>query len=140
MLHISGGVFTPGIAGSGQFGISMSACKHPEVFHRYGPLDRIGLTGDLEPRHGSDVVQQINKNDQCIFLNFYKMKRRIWRQIVRAAAGPHELPPGPNDEDSSPVLTSNSSDGIAVCLMWLFGLLADGRPDEADLAAFRSCK
>ncbi|KAI0759246.1 WD40-repeat-containing domain protein [Trametes elegans] len=36
--------------------------------------------------------------DQCIFFNYYKMKKRfwLWPEYVAAAAGPHELPPGPD--------------------------------------------
>ena len=131
-LVLSAGALTPMPLVSGEIQLGRSHTSDPFVIYRTGPPERL-----LEWGGGQGIIEQY---DQCIFLNFYKMKRRIWRQIVRAAAGPHELPPGPNDEDSSPVLTSNSSDGIAVCLMWLFGLLADGRPDEADLAAFRSCK
>ena len=33
--------------------------------------------------------------NQCLFIHYYKMKRRFWwSHPLRAAAGPHQLPPG----------------------------------------------
>ncbi|RPD63553.1 hypothetical protein L227DRAFT_572706 [Lentinus tigrinus ALCF2SS1-6] len=36
----------------------------------------------------------------CVFVHYYKMKRRFWwSRAIRAAAGPHEFPKGREDED-----------------------------------------
>lgn len=42
-----------------------------------------------------------DKADQCIFLHYYKLKVRLgfWTTVMKAAAGPHELSPGPDDDD-----------------------------------------
>ncbi|KAI0744883.1 hypothetical protein C8Q76DRAFT_688166 [Earliella scabrosa] len=75
------------------------------VFTQAGPYDRLQqyrTTGELEEKY-----------DQCIFLNYYKSKRRILRtpKIIRAAAGRHRLPEDTSDsDDGSDDRNSVSSD------------------------------
>ena len=87
-LVLSGGVLTPAPLVSGEIRLAHSHASDPLIIHRSGPPDRV-----IEWERRSACEETF---DQCIFLNFYKMKRRIWRQVIRAAAGPHELPSGPN--------------------------------------------
>lgn len=54
------------------------------------------------------------KNDQCVFIHYYKMKPRFLGfapRVIKAAAGPDELPPSPDDdwEDPPRVLASDTS-------------------------------
>ncbi len=57
-----------------------------------GPGGR-GLSGDSEGRMGGAL---------CVFVHYYKMKRRLWWwRAMQAGAGPHELPRGPDDEGAS---------------------------------------
>jgi len=36
--------------------------------------------------------------DQCIFLNYYRRKRRLFNTQISASAGPHQLPRGPRED------------------------------------------
>ena len=91
-LVLSGGALAPSPLVSGQIQLAQSRASDPLVIYRSGPPERVS---EWERRSAYE-----DKYDQCIFLNFFKMKRRIWRQVVRAAAGPHELPPEPDNEPS----------------------------------------
>ncbi|RPD70204.1 WD40 repeat-like protein [Lentinus tigrinus ALCF2SS1-7] len=48
--------------------------------------------------------------DQCIFIHYYKVKRRIWgNKVMKAAAGPHDLPsPDPDEGSVDPVAEDDS--------------------------------
>ena len=97
------------------------------VFTQAGPYDRLQqyrTNGELEEKY-----------DQCIFLNYYKSKRRILRspKIIRAAAGPHRIPEDASDsDDGSDDRNSVSSDesidqfkqvGQPLPFQWLTDLL-----------------
>lgn len=47
--------------------------------------------------------------NQCIFMRYYKMKRRLFRtpKVIKAAAGPHELPESDPDKESPALLASD---------------------------------
>ena len=51
--------------------------------------------------------------DQCVFVRYYKLKRRALRLPPRiiAGAGPHELPPGPHDGEAD-VKTMTAEDPL----------------------------
>ena len=110
-LLISGGCFVP--AASGEFRVSISRDVHGSVASRVGPPGRVSTWKD---------DNQAFKYDQCIFLNYFKMKRRgILRRpgVMRAAAGPHTLPDqddddGPPDISSSPSAYSDSDESCYV--------------------------
>ena len=98
-LLISGGCFVP--SASGEFRVSISRGVDASVASRVGPQDRISTW--------NDDAKQSFKCDQCIFLNYYKMKSRgMLRRpgVMRAAAGPHTLPDQYDDEGSSDVSSS----------------------------------
>ncbi|TBU44308.1 hypothetical protein BD309DRAFT_42643 [Dichomitus squalens] len=88
-LSISGG-FLPLASVSGEFSVSMTRCDSPAVFYRSGPT-----RSETERLTSEDVAA----SDQCIFLHYYKMKSRIIWPTIRAAAGPHNLPPGSEDPE-----------------------------------------
>ncbi|KAI0689938.1 hypothetical protein C8T65DRAFT_817523 [Cerioporus squamosus] len=48
-------------------------------------------------------------SDQCIFIHYFKMKRRLLRSptVLKAAAGPHELPESDPDKESPALLPSD---------------------------------
>ncbi|KAI0737532.1 hypothetical protein C8Q80DRAFT_309616 [Daedaleopsis nitida] len=86
-LRVNAGIFTPGPSASGGFAISMSACRNPEVYHRYGPDHRLLRWNEHGESRGSD---------QCIFLQYVSMAKYVHR--IRATAGPHELPEADSDD------------------------------------------
>ncbi len=51
--------------------------------------------------------------NQCIFIRYYKMKRRLLRlpKVIKAAAGPHVLPGGEPDGDFPALLAEVYGDG-----------------------------
>ena len=51
------------------------------------------------------------KKDQCLFINYYKVKRRIWGLLktIKAAAGPDNREPEDDDEDEGSVILSEES-------------------------------
>ena len=107
-LLISGGCFAPAGAG-GEFHVSMSHAMDASVASRIGPSDRM----KSEYSAVDDAVGS-SQSDQCIFLNYYKAKRRkAWRplKVIRAAAGPHDLPrsPGSSGSGSSTLCSSRAS-------------------------------
>ncbi|OBZ65404.1 Vegetative incompatibility protein HET-E-1 [Grifola frondosa] len=106
---------------SAGFSLSMKNSTSARVEHRMGPPQsehRSTLPGVSEieetPRDG-DVrgkAVDVSKFDQCVFLEYYKMKKRIWfYRVIKAAAGPHELPSQPDDSDpGSPELMVEEDD------------------------------
>ena len=107
-LLISGGCFVP--SASGEFRVSISRGVNASVASRVGPQGRVSTWNDDANRYF--------KFDQCIFLNYYKMKSRgMLRRpgVMRAAAGPHILPDQYDDEgspsfSSSPASSSDSQE------------------------------
>lgn len=92
-VKISGACAYP-VASSG-VSIQFSSEHHATVDHRHGPMN-------LFPRWNELDQAQIRPEDcdQCIFLEYYRMKRRFgFIKRIEAAAGPYELPP---DRSPSP--------------------------------------
>lgn len=96
--------------------VSISDEMLPSSYYRTGPA--------REPAPGSLVPANSNKNepvlsastpqercDQCIFLHYYKMKRRLgWKPTpIQAAGGPHELPP-PNPDGGDDMVPASDDD------------------------------
>ncbi|KAI0742978.1 hypothetical protein C8Q80DRAFT_1259448 [Daedaleopsis nitida] len=100
-LTISGGCFVPAV--SGEFSVSMSRCVDASVFSRAGPHERVSNWKD----------NLATEDDQTIFLNFHKAKRRrfLGPTVLRAAAGPHDLQSDRDNDYRSecPVYTPQSS-------------------------------
>lgn len=93
-LVIAGGCFVPSV--SGEFRASISRSTDASVFSRAGPYDRIS-------KWKGDDQAAVEKYDQSIFINYYKMKNRLWRRpaVMRAAAGPHDMPTCDDDDEFS---------------------------------------
>lgn len=84
--------------------------KEGHIHGDFGPLATAGLSisisnQQLPAQHWAHGPTQtltmsppaIDAQDQCLFLHYYKMKRRLWwKEPIKAAAGPHQLPPGPD--------------------------------------------
>ena len=110
---------------SGEFGpfasagisISISNQQLPAQHFRHGPLHDQLYSGSApmitHPDHPSMVHLPPTSpppQDQCLFLHYYKMKRRFWwpfKDAMQAAAGPHQLPPGPDDPGAGPSVPVN---------------------------------
>ncbi|RPD72487.1 hypothetical protein L226DRAFT_467109 [Lentinus tigrinus ALCF2SS1-7] len=93
-LVVSGGCLAPLI--SGELRVSTSQCVDAAVSSRIGPPNRVAGPD------GTGASADFDKHDQCIFLNYHRAKRRkLWRpRVMRAAAGPHDLPSHDSDNDS----------------------------------------
>lgn len=93
-----------GLPASASFSIAMSDNSSPILQRNSGPR-----ANRLNRRHGSSPAGQKNtratrsqgsKRDQCVFLHYYKLKVRfgLWPTVMKAAAGPHNLPDASEDE------------------------------------------
>ncbi|KAH9851229.1 hypothetical protein C2E23DRAFT_247420 [Lenzites betulinus] len=75
------------------FSMSISDAQLSTSHYRAGPTSR--TPGSC----GWDASR--NEYDQCVFIHYYKRKRRKWPlfpSVIKAAAGAHQLPRGPDDE------------------------------------------
>lgn len=100
-LVIAGGCFVPSVSGEFRVSISEGVAFHDA---REGPRDRLSAWKD----DGSLTYEY----DQCVFFNYYKMKKRDRRRkphFMQAAAGPHVLPDDRDDDESAPDISQSSS-------------------------------
>ena len=84
-------------------GLSVNISNHilPTNHYRTGP--RMGTNSLAHITEGENVTAPAGPS-QCIFIHYYKMRRRVWwpfKGPMRAAAGPDNLPPGPRDAEFS---------------------------------------
>ena len=100
-LSISGGPFSS-IACN--FRVSISNGTTTSISSRVGPANRLGSQrgSDSEPDSPAELPR-----DQCIFLNFYRSKRRMarWPTSLRGGADPSNLDFDGPDEDEASGLT-----------------------------------
>ncbi|EIW57161.1 uncharacterized protein TRAVEDRAFT_126211 [Trametes versicolor FP-101664 SS1] len=96
-LNISAGASLP-VGASGSFSVELSNCQLPLTFHRHGPSGRAMAERALGSPALTSDTSAADAFDQCIFLNYFRMKGRFLRKVMRAAAGPHELPSPPPDD------------------------------------------
>ncbi|TBU52469.1 WD40-repeat-containing domain protein [Dichomitus squalens] len=92
-----------GPTASAGFSVKISNEFLPANFYRTGPPRRDSWA-DLSrqasyPGYPSPSDAAIQGPSQCLFIHYYKMKRRFWlrQQPMQATAGPHQLPPGPDN-------------------------------------------
>ncbi|TBU25438.1 hypothetical protein BD311DRAFT_669637 [Dichomitus squalens] len=94
------------------FSLAIANVQLPAAFYRVGPPQN-GTHSSIPGRAMSDVTRDISwtqrdalnndplshKFDQCIFIHYFKAKRRTFLplQVLRAGAGPDQLPPGSDD-------------------------------------------
>ncbi|KAI0696228.1 WD40-repeat-containing domain protein [Cerioporus squamosus] len=95
--------------------VSISNQSLPQSYYGTGPRRRArssptpAIAGASASPDESSSQEPI---DQCIFMHYYKMKRRmIWKSVpIKAAAGPDELPsPDPEDGGLDPVAADDDS-------------------------------
>ena len=58
----------------------------------------------------SQSMERGNAPNQCVFVRYYTMRKRmkLFPEVIRAGAGPHDLGPGDNAADGYPELTACS--------------------------------
>ena len=97
----------------GSVGLSVHIADQrlPASHYRAGP-PRPAATAREEGRllGSSDTTLAAAPPDrsQCLFIHYYKMKRRLflWKRPMQAAAGPHNLPPGPDNTGQDDITAS----------------------------------
>ncbi len=120
------GSFTANLGSLGQASVSVSVSSEmpPLKYYRTGPTSRsMRLPDAWEPddqaplSESTSLSQAPEPRDQCVFMNYYKVKRRFWKPLrIRAAATGHDGS-GPGSEDgsdpeSSFVVVDDSSDRL----------------------------
>ena len=108
---------------SGEFRVSMLRSTGASLFSREGPLKRISAW-----KKDGGLPEEMPA-DQCIFINYHKMKsRRLWRsRAIRAAAGPHDFKYDSFSDDDASQVTLGSPDPMDedyshVHEVWLFSV------------------
>ena len=104
------------------------------VFSPWGTWDTPGVIENCGPqlcRPPSDPTHMgtvSDKYDQCVFVRYYTMRRRLGiPRVIRAAAGPHDLGPRGRDDAESPFGVECNSDTSSDIASSLFD---DGRDDD----------
>ncbi|KAI1795614.1 hypothetical protein LXA43DRAFT_881508 [Ganoderma leucocontextum] len=104
-------------------GIDISVSISDEMlsssYYRTGPAREPGPSSAALVPSGEPVLSAPQERcDQCIFLHYYKMKRRLgWKPTpIQAAGGPHELPPpDPDDGDDALPASYDNDEGAPIC-------------------------
>ncbi len=106
-----------GSAGGLNMSVSISNQSLPQTHRKVGPsraaLTSVPLLTTPDGENPSPAAVEAEEPiDQCIFIHYYQMKRRIgwYRHVLKAAAGPHELPPPGPDEAELDVLAEDEMD------------------------------
>ncbi|KAI1791420.1 WD40 repeat-like protein [Ganoderma leucocontextum] len=102
-----------GSAGGLNMSVSISNQSLPQTHRKVGPSRPAPTNVPLlaAPDGDSSAATGSEPNDQCIFIHYYQMKRRIgWFRTFKAAAGPHELPPPGPDDAGLGVLAGGDAD------------------------------
>lgn len=98
-----------GSLGSAGFSLRLSDHVFPRAHYRFGPHPPTTTAGEEDRLldSGDDSPTTISPNrNQCLFIHYYKMKRRLLCDLpVRAAAGPHQLPHGPHNGGQDDLMT-----------------------------------
>ncbi|KAI0325972.1 WD40 repeat-like protein [Cubamyces sp. BRFM 1775] len=86
--------------------ISLSTEDATRLEYNFGPTVSGGDASPLQLASGSQESGSPRpppKRDQCIFINYYKAKKRLlWKpKIIQAAAEPQDIPPGDQDDADS---------------------------------------
>ncbi|KAI0743147.1 WD40 repeat-like protein [Daedaleopsis nitida] len=87
--------------------VSISDEVLPQSYYNNGPRRRPAssiASTIISPDQSQTSLDVEEKADQCIFIHYYKSKRKfLGFRMLKAAAGPDELPPPGPDEADSPV-------------------------------------
>ncbi|OBZ73112.1 hypothetical protein A0H81_06650 [Grifola frondosa] len=97
-----------GPSASANVSLSISHSVSMSVQYRSGPSQALDIrttqssfpSASSSQNDGTTSTLQEPTFDQCIFLNYYKLKSRRFRglKVIQAAAGPHELPHSDDDD------------------------------------------
>ena len=92
------------------------------VYTNCGPQPRRSPTDDS--RMGADS----DEYNQCVFVRYYTMRKRLWiPKVIKAGAGPHNLGPGsPDSGGGSPFETQPNSDSGSDAVSSPFDDYGDG--------------
>ena len=94
--------------------VSVSNSLQPQVHHRRGH----GYTGNPVVVPGRPQIEVANPapgSNQCLFVHYCKMKRRLlFIKTIEASAGPHQLPPGEDDRNPEFDFTEATVEGTGV--------------------------
>ena len=68
-------------------------------------------SGSLSARHGR-IGATHNEYNQCIFIRYFTVRKRafMFPKVIKAGAGPHDLGPGNNCDETSPELTVSGTE------------------------------
>ncbi|KAI0743144.1 WD40-repeat-containing domain protein [Daedaleopsis nitida] len=102
--------------GKVSFRVSVANAALPRSEYNYGPLHEPSQSTEIVPALSSGHISQVPgplNPTQCAFVHYYKMKKRmIWmRRVMRAAAGPHQLPPGDDNPGEGSASHEEGSSG-----------------------------
>lgn len=66
----------------------------------WGPKQDVQKKIKGKSRGKAHQTRETHKTDQCVFLNYYKLRVRLgfWPTVMKAAAGSHDLSEGPDDD------------------------------------------
>lgn len=98
------GSFTANLASFGEATVSMSVSSEtpPLRYYRTGPSQQTSVSARPAIQAlSSSPTPLLERRDQCIFMNYYRMKRRFWKPMPMQAAGDAHDCSGPSSEDSS---------------------------------------
>lgn len=111
-----------GFQANASLSVSVSEGASPILQQNSGPRERRGpVSVPSGKRHRTGSAHRVGPvRDQCVFLQYYKLKVRfgLWPTVLKAAAGPHNLPQQPDDGDDGPMLDiqSTASDDDDDCI------------------------
>ena len=95
------------IGSFGNVGISVQISNQllPTTHHRAGPRVSAVQVDEQRrlsyPGYNTPAGLSPAEPNQCLFVHYYKMKRRLWwKEPMQAGAGPHHLPPGEDNPGS----------------------------------------
>ena len=109
--------FTP--YATANFSVSLANTSMPSSQYRYGPRhaqeNRVPAFLTMLSEESQPRPPEL-KRDQCLFIHYYKMRRRILLapRAIQAAAGPQDFMPGPKSPgmDSSATSDAPNSDFV----------------------------
>ena len=92
---------------NGGVSVTLSGKTLPSNHYRYGPTDRYGNIKTITSDFTQDGASRPEGN-QCLFIHYYKMKRRwgLFKEPMRAMAGYDQLPPPENSGSEGPAMAS----------------------------------
>ena len=102
------------------------------IYKNCGPQPRrpryLAQTADLTSSDSSHTETTLDEFNQCVFVRYYTMRKRLGiPRVIKAAAGPHDLSPGDRDDEESPLEVQCNSDSGSDTVSSLFD---DGGDDD----------